>query len=552
MIESLHIKNFILIEELNIEFKDSFSAFIGETGAGKSIFIDAIGILLGNRFTTSMIRKDCEKTVIEGSFALNGQLRNALEEGGFDSDQLIVSRSLSQDGKSGVRVNGQLSTVGFLKELFGPWIDIHSQNDNQYLLNEKYHLQLLDEYCGDVDLLKNVGDLYRTYHQIENRQKELEATTFNQSQIEIIHYQLDEIERLNITDLNEDEQIEGRLKMAAEKEKVRQNIEEIRKLFDDDGILEKLYSFTRISSSLSSIEQISENIRKINDAYYDISDNYETIMDVLGNDEIDEEEIDQLNQRLFSLQKAKRKYNTTLKGLKEYHQDLTRQLEEYDNRDFILSQLQKQKDEALAAYDGAARKLSVLRHERSLQLQKDIEAQLNDLSLPKARFLVEFNDSKPSARGSEEVRFLISMNSGQDLQPLARVASGGEVSRLMLGLKVIFASLQGTRTIIFDEIDSGVSGYVAMNIGLKMHQLARRIQVFAITHLPSVAACSFNHYLISKSQTENTTQTSVRELGERDFIEQLAILSSSNVSEASLNAARELYDNAQQRCRKEQ
>ncbi|MBQ6654138.1 MAG: DNA repair protein RecN [Erysipelotrichaceae bacterium] len=548
MIESLYIKNFILIEELNIDFKESFSAFIGETGAGKSIFIDAIGVLLGNRFTTSMIRKDCDRALIEGSFSLNEQIIKTLKENDFDSEQLIVSRSLSQDGKSSVRINGQMATVGFLRDLFAPYIDIHSQNDNQYLLNEKYHLQLLDEYCGNQEILQKVSGLYKEYHQLENRERELESTTFNQSQIEIIRYQLDEIEKLNITDLNEDEQIERQLKMAAESEKIQQNIEEMRQLFSNDGILDKLYSFTRLTSAFSGFEEIAGNLQKITDDYYDIADNYETVMDRLSSNEIDESEIDRLNERLFALQKAKRKYATDLKGLKEYHQTLSSQLEDYDNRDFILSQLRKQKEEAYQAYKKQADLLAQIRRQKAAELKKDIEIQLADLSLEKARFEVEFTEGKPSARGSDEVRFLVSMNSGSNLQPLAKVASGGEISRLMLGLKVIFASLQGSRTIIFDEIDTGVSGYVAMNIGRKMHQLAENIQVFAITHLPSVAACSDNHYLITKTQRDNSTRTDVKALDENEFIEQLAILSSSNVSQTALEAARELYANARRLC----
>ncbi|MCR5067028.1 MAG: DNA repair protein RecN [Erysipelotrichaceae bacterium] len=548
MIESLHIKNFILIEELNIEFRDSFSAFIGETGAGKSIFIDAIGILLGNRFTTSMIGKNGERAVIEGSFSLDDNLRKTLEENGFENEQLIVSRTLALDGKSSVRINGQMATVGFLRDLFSPCIDIHSQNDNQYLLNEKYHLQLLDEYCGNGEILKNVASLYREYHKLETREKELENTTFNQSQIEIIRYQLDEIEKLNIKDTDEDQQIEKQLKLASQSEKLQQSIEEMRQLFSNDGILDKLYNFTRMTGAFEGIDNIAANIQKITDDYYDIADNYETIMDNLSGNEIDENEIDRLNERLFALQKAKRKYATDLKGLLEYHQTLNGQLEEYDNRDFILSQLRKQKEAAFKAYSDEADILANRRRQKAAELKKKIEEQLADLSLEKARFEVEFMEAKPSAKGNDEIRFLISMNSGQDLQPLAKVASGGEISRLMLGLKVIFASLQGTRSIIFDEIDTGVSGYIAMNIGLKMHQLARNIQVFAITHLPSVAACSDNHYLISKTQSENATQTNVRQLAEDEFIEQLAILSSSNVSQTALEAARELYGNARRLC----
>lgn len=549
MIENLYIKNYILIDELNIDFKDSFSAFIGETGAGKSIFIDAIGMLTGNKMTSAVIRKGAEKAIVEGSFTLNEQMSNMLKEAGYDNEQLIVSREINNDGKSTVRVNNRLATVGFIRELFNPFIDIHSQNDNQYLLNEKYHLQLLDEYADDKILLNEVADLYHQFHSIELREKELENTTYNQSQLEIIKYQMDEIEKLNITDLNEDDKIEDRLKLAKESEKIQQSVEEMRTLFSDDGILDKLYQFNRIAHNLDSFSAIQENIQKINDDYYDLNDNYETIMDAVKEIEIDEREIDELNQRLYDLQRAKRKYDTDLKGLQQYHHQLAEQIQEYDNKDFVLAKLKKEKEQAYQRYLQKANELSELRKDKAVKLEKQIMEQLNDLSLPKARFAVDFKQSQPSAKGIDEICFLVAMNAGQPLMPLAKVASGGEISRLMLGLKVIFAHLQGTRLIIFDEIDSGVSGYVALNIGVKMHQLANDMQVFAITHLPSVASCSDHHYLIEKFQQDDATETTVRALNEESFIEQLAILSSSNVSQASLKAARELYDNAKERCR---
>lgn len=549
MIENLYIKNYILIDELNIDFKDSFSAFIGETGAGKSIFIDAIGMLTGNKMTSAVIRKGAEKAILEGSFTLNEKMCKLLEEAGYDSEQLIVSREINTDGKSTVRVNNRLTTVGFIRELFSPFIDIHSQNDNQYLLNEKYHRQLLDEYADDQILLNETANLYHEFHSIELKEKELENTTYNQSQLEIIKYQLDEIEKLNITDLNEDEKIEDRLKLAKESEKIQQSVEEIRTLFSDDGILDKLYQFNRLAHNLEGFSAIQENIKKINDDYYDLNDNYETIMDAVKEIEIDEREIDELNQRLYDLQRAKRKYDTDLKGLQQYHQQLTEQIQEYDNKDFVLANLKKEKEKAYQNYLHKATELSDLRKEKAQHLEKQIMDQLNDLSLPKARFSVDFKTSQPSANGIDEICFLVAMNAGQPLMPLAKVASGGEISRLMLGLKVIFAHLQGTRLIIFDEIDSGVSGYVALNIGVKMHQLARDMQVFAITHLPSVASCSDHHYLIEKFQKEDVTETTVRKLNEENFIEQLAILSSSNISQTSLKAARELYENAKERCR---
>ena len=549
MLNNLYIKDFILIDELNIDFKNDFSVFTGETGAGKSIFIDCIGCLIGDQLNVSMIRKDCEKTIIEGSFEIDDNLKVKLKEAGYDDESFIVTREIGIDGRSITRLNQRTTTLSFVKECLEDYVDIHCQHDNQYLLNEKYHLSLLDQYCQFDENLKNLADFYKEYYNLEKKYEKLTSTTFNQAQLEILEYQLREIENLNIDNIEEDIEIQSKLKVISEFEKQQKTIAEIKELFTEDGILDKLYYFTKLSHNLSNFEDVQTNIDNIINSYYSITDDYETILSKLDFNDISTEEIDYLNSRLYDLQRIKRKYNSSLKELITIKEDLSNQLEAYNNKEFILSKLLKEKDIAYRKYYEYAIEVSNFRKNKALQLQKEILNELKDLSLEKAKFEVLFEENKPTSKGIDSVKFMISMNTGMPLQPLNKVASGGELSRLMLGLKVIFAKLQGTKLIIFDEIDAGVSGYVALNIGVKMSKLAKDIQVFGVTHLPSVAACGKYHYLISKVQTDTSTSSTVEEIKNHKRVEQLAILSSSTISETSLSAAKELLEKAQKLCK---
>lgn len=549
MLNNLYIKDFILIDKLNIDFKNDFSVFTGETGAGKSIFIDCIGCLIGDQLNVSMIRKDCEKTIIEGSFEIDDNLKVKLKEAGYDDESFIVTREIGIDGRSITRLNQRTTTLSFVKECLEDYVDIHCQHDNQYLLNEKYHLSLLDQYCQFDENLKNLADFYKEYYNLEKEYEKLTSTTFNQAQLEIIEYQLREIENLNIDNIEEDIEIQSKLKVISEFEKQQKTIAEIKELFTEDGILDKLYYFTKLSHNLSNFEDVQTNIDNIINSYYSITDDYETILSKLDLTDISTEEIDYLNSRLYDLQRIKRKYNSSLKELITIKEDLSNQLEAYNNKEFILSKLLKEKDIAYRKYYEYAIEVSNFRKNKALKLQKEILNELKDLSLEKAKFEVLFEENKPTSKGIDSVKFMISMNTGMPLQPLNKVASGGELSRLMLGLKVIFAKLQGTKLIIFDEIDAGVSGYVALNIGVKMSKLAKDIQVFGVTHLPSVAACGKYHYLISKVQTDTSTSSTVEEIKNHKRVEQLAILSSSTISETCLSAAKELLEKAQKLCK---
>lgn len=543
MLRNLYIKNFVLISELNLEFDNNFNVFTGETGAGKSIFIDALGILVGGRFSSGMIRKDAEKTIIEGFFDTDERIRRSLRDNGFDDDELVITREFFRDGRSISRVNHRTVTASFIKELLSDKIDIHCQRDNQYLLNNRYHLQLLDNYCQNDVLEKEVSDKYHVYTDRFKEYEDLKNNDFSDAQIEMISYQLNEITKMKLK-VGEDDEIERQLKTIARKEKITNLVDNTREMFtDDDGILTRLYEFSRQQSMFDDFEEIKNNVDSIVNAYYRISDDYDSIISYFDNDDISVEDIDALNSRLYDLQRIKRKYNLDIPGLLELKKNLEEQLDKVANREAVLGKLQAEYEKKLSDYLLSAKNLSIVRKDKATALEKAVVEQLKELNLENARFKVSFREKAPSANGIDNVEFMISMNKGQDLRPLVNVASGGEMSRLMLGLKMVFSELQGTRLIIFDEIDTGVSGYVAFNMGVKMKEISKRCQVFTVTHLASVASLADNHYHIEKTQSDTTTTDVVR-LDREKRIRELAVLSSSAVTETSLAAAEELYEKA--------
>jgi len=543
MLENLYIKDFILIDELNIDINKGFSVFTGETGAGKSIFIDAISILTGDRLTTSQIRTNCQKAIIEGIFSVTDELKYKLEEAGYDSDTLIVTREINLDGKSVTRINQRNTTVSFLKECFQDYIDIHCQHDNQYLLNEKYHLSLLDSYCKndeDLNLLKNKYDSYKALNDEFNKLKD---SDFNEDQLDLLKFQANEIESLNIH-IGEDDEIDEIIKNYSQIEKIKVISNRLRDLIEDK-VLSNLYDATKELDQIRSQSKLEKNINSLCDSYYSIQDDYESIIDYLDSINDESIDIDSLNQRLYDIQRLKRKHNTNIEGLLNKISEMKQQIDNYSNREFVLNELEKKIAQSLDEYTTIASLISNNRKNIAKKLEIEVMNQLKDLNLEKAIFNVKFEEIKPSLKGIDQVSFYVTMNPGQPLQPLSKTASGGELSRLMLGLKTIFARLAKTSLVIFDEIDTGVSGLVAFNMGIKMHKISKDMQVFSVTHLAAVAAHGDSHYKIIKKQGNDSTHTEIKQLNNEERIEELALLSSSSISDNSLAAAKELFDKAQ-------
>ena len=545
MIDSIYIKNFILIEDLSLNFKDGFSAFTGETGAGKSIVMDAIGLLCGDRVNSSMIRTGTTQTIVEGSFKLNSKQQKLLIDAGIEAENLIVTREFDVDGKNVCRINQRTVTLSFLRSVVGEFVDIHSQHDNQYLLNQKFHLSLLDSFCEITELLEKLASTYKIYQDISKELHQLEEVTFSDAQFELLQYQIKEIEEANLI-MGEDIELEEKIKVMSSYEKIYSRLNASLSLLENDnGILTQLHESTHQLKQLNDIEEVINMATAADTAYFELVDVRERINDYLESCTLDEFELNRMNERVFSINKLKRKYGNTIEEIIDSLTQMQQQYDQITHREEVIGKMREELQTSYAQYEAIALQVRLIRKEKAAILEKLVLEQLEELQLKNSKFSISFEEKSANNRGLDEVTFMISMNPGEPLKPLQKVASGGELSRLMLGLKTIFTSLQGVSLVIFDEIDTGVSGSVALGIGKKMRDIANASQVFAVTHLAQVAACANHHYSVRKTQYENSTITSIYPLVDDERLEELATISSGKVTDVSFNAAKELFERVQ-------
>ncbi|WP_449136719.1 DNA repair protein RecN [Solobacterium moorei] len=540
MLKHLYIKNFILIDELNLDFKSGFSAFTGETGAGKSIMLDAISILCAERAGAYYISKGKEKSIIEGTFDLshNKHALEVLADAGLETNEDVTfTRELLSSGKSVIRIDHRIVTLSLAKDILRDEIDIHGQRDTAYLLNTANHIRLLDTFLQVEEELQQVKDSYQAYSKLL-KEKALQ-NEFNENDLEYFQYQIQEIEQADLK-IGEDEEL-------AEKERkykqIKNSLDKYNQVFSlyEDSLADSLYDLQKLCSNLGNDEKTTAIQTAISDAYYSISDSIDELHKLVGEYDMDEEEINEMEERLFTIQKLKRKYGNSIEQILAQQEQLKQQVQIFTHRKEFIEQMDKKIEAAHITYQKNASKLSKIRQTRAKELDDAILINLNELMLPNACFKTVFTRCNPSEHGNENVEFMISMNKGEVPKSLVKTASGGELSRLMLGLKVIFTKLQGIQTVIFDEIDTGVSGPVATAIGQKMKALSKSCQVFAVTHLAQVAACADTHYFVSKEDQDNKTITHVSELDEKGRINQLALISSGSITELSKKAAQELY-----------
>jgi DNA repair protein RecN (Recombination protein N) len=547
MIQKLTIKNFILINEVSLDFKPGFSVFTGETGAGKSILIDAIGILLGDRFLSESVGKESNKSSIEGVFTLDRELiLTWLNDNGIETKREIsIYREVDKEGKSSSKLNGKTISVGLLKELGTMMIDIHNQHDTQYLLNTKYHLGLLDRFVNEKDLLAELKNAFQKYDSIRKDILNKKSSTLNEDDLEFLTFQINEIETSNLIE-GEDLELEQKHKEMMAFEKIASHLGSALMLLDEtDGVTEKLYESIRELRIITESERIIETTNSINSLYYELMDKIADLNQSKSLLNFDEDNVNAIQERLFLISKLKKKYGHTIADIQLKKHELEDRVALINNREAILDALLIQEKEAYALYKVLADQISAIRKEKATQLEQLVLSECRDLYLDKAQFRIDFSEGTDTSNGYDEVEFLISMNPGEMLKPLVKVASGGELSRLMLGLKVIFNALQQIETVIFDEIDSGVSGRVATAIGQKMHKIAKNSQVFSVTHLGQVAACANQHYLVSKAQNDSSTSSSISQLTYEQRIDELSLISTGTSSDHSRSASKELLDTLQ-------
>lgn len=548
MLTQIFVKDFVLIDNMNIEFADGMSAFTGETGAGKSLLIDAIGILRGDRINTSMVKQGKEKAIIEGIFTLAAHhpARKVLADAGYEleEDTLVIQREFNTEGKSISRMNHRTTTVALIREVLSTLIDIHSQHDSQYLLNTKYHLSLLDSYCAEASLCEEVASLYHHYHKAKQQLADALQNDYNEDDLDMLTYQLNEIDEAAIQE-GELEELEDEQRKLMAFEKTSTNLHQVIELLNgDQGANPSLYEACRQLEPLHEDEELVEAHDKLLELYYILDEQYTNLYRYLDAMEYDEARANQISERIFLIHKILRKYGGDPTSVANKRADLERKIDSILHRADFIKKMEELQQQAYDAFYQKAKELQQIRMKKANDLEKHIVHQLRDLHLENAQFHIAFHTIEGNAHGIDQVEFLISMNKGEALKPLQTTASGGELSRLMLGLKTIFTQLQGIETIIFDEIDTGVSGSVAFAIGQKMKQLAQSTQVFCVTHLAQVAACANHHYLVEKKQDASSTTTMIRELEEHQRIEQLARIASDSTSTSALSAARELYEKA--------
>jgi len=545
----MYVKDFVLIDNVNLSFQDGMSAFTGETGAGKSLLIDAIGILCGERVNASMVKQGKEQAVIEGVFTIGKHhpALSVLQEAGYEveDDTIIIQRTFTKDGKSSARLNHRTTTVSLIRKILATLIDIHSQHDTQYLLNNKYHLTLLDQYLHEDALREEVARCYHVYHEITAEINEALQSNYNEDDLEFLTFQLNEITQADIKE-GELEELEEEAKRFMAFEKISAALNQSLALLNgDQGANPAVYETCRLLEPLDEDEVLVQTHDKLLDLYYALDEQYQTLYDYMEQMEYDEARVNEINERMFLIRKVLRKYGGDVEHVFAKQAELERSIERILHRSDYVKKMETKQKKAYEEFYQKAKMLHDLRAAKAKELETNIMAQLRDLHLEHARFHVQMEPVDGNANGIDAVEFFISMNKGEALKPLRTCASGGELSRLMLGLKTVFTALQGIETVIFDEIDTGVSGSVAFAIGKKMQQIASQTQVFCVTHLAQVAACAKHHYLVEKKQGETSTTTYIQELKKAQRLEELAKIASDSTSRHAISAAEELYQKAQ-------
>ena len=550
MLQELSIKDFAIIDEIQISFQPKMTVLTGETGAGKSIIIDALGLLAGGRGSTEFIRKGEKKAVIQGLFTLPREANtyNILEEYGIDSEdgQIILQRDLYRGGRNICRINGMMVNLATLRKVGETLIDIHGQNEHQELMKPENHIDLLDEYDKKTSQLRNQYQVvYQNYRKLKLSMEKKEADEKAWAQrLDMLNFQVKEIEETSLKINEEDEIVEEKNKLD-NFQAIHDALELSYQILSGEKI-DVVGNLGNAMNELSDVSDLSENLQEINtkisDAFYSLEDAARDISDELDSMEWNGERLNEIEERLELIHQLKRKYGDTIEDILHYHSRIEKELREMENAEQNSEKQERQLSEALEKVKELAIKLSKQRKKSAKKLEKMIHEQLSALYMDKAVFEVKcLNNSKLYSKGIDKVEFYIQTNPGEEMGPLAKIASGGELSRIMLALKTIFSQKMGVTSIIFDEVDTGVSGRVAQAIAEKISQISNNSQVLCITHLPQVAAIADNHYYISKSVNDGRTETSLKELDEKQKIREIArMLSGSEITELTLKHAEEL------------
>lgn len=552
MLEHLHIRNVALIKESEISFGDGLNILTGETGAGKSMIIDSLQFALGGRAGKDFLRHGEKQAAVEALFSVQSQaLTEKLAENGIAPEEdgtLLITRTLSEAGKSVCRINGSTVTVGMLKEIAEDMIDIYGQHEHQSLLNPVKHIRLLDRFCG-----AGFGEAMEEYKNSRQRMKDLEKQlailigdeSQREQRMDMLLFQKEEIEAAELQEGEEDALLEQKKRLSSMERLIRLTGESITLLYDGDDRAPS--ACDRLGDALAKLQEAAEYDAALSPLADALADGYAAVEDCARElkreaekQEADPEELERIEERLQLFYKLKRKYGGSIEAVLEFYEKAVQELEFLSNSSEKAAELSAKKAEEEKRLSALAETLTARRRATAEQVEEQIETALHDMEMKHARFHIQIEEKADwGADGKDKVEFLISANAGEPLKPLAKIASGGEMSRVMLALKTVLVDADEIGTFIFDEIDTGVSGRTARRVGEKMRFLGGKRQLLCITHLPQIAAMADNHFLIEKESDAGETVTRVTALDEEGAVREVARLMN-DVTETTLAAAREL------------
>lgn len=549
MLLEISIKNFAIIEEISLNFEKGMTVLTGETGAGKSIIIDAMNMMLGSRATTDVIRHGAPKAEIEGLFAVesNRHLTALFEEQGLEwTDELIIRREILQNGRSVSRINGQMVNLSVLKAVGQHLVDIHGQHDQEELMRPQLHITMLDEF-GDAAFFQTKAAYCQTFEDYKRLRKQVVELQRNQQEnkarIEMLEFQIAEIEAAAL-EVEEDVRLEQERQRLLNHKMIADTLTNAYTMLD----AEEFSSLANVRSAMNDLESIEEydtSYKELSgqlaETFYALEDITKRLEDVVDGLEFDGNRLMQVESRLDLIHSITRKYGGKVKDVLEYLAQITKEYSLLTGSDLSSEELEKELKRLEKSLVSLAQDLSDQRHALAQALENEIQQELADLYMDKARFQVRFSKAKFNREGNEAVEFYISTNPGEDFKPLVKVASGGELSRLMLAIKSAFSRKEGKTSIVFDEVDTGVSGRVAQAIAAKIHKIGQNGQVLAISHLPQVIAAADYQFYIEKISDEHSTVSTVRLLNREERIEEIAkMLAGEDLTEAARQQAEQL------------
>jgi len=555
MIKRLTIKQFAIIDDIDIDFYTGLTVLTGETGAGKSIIIDAISLLLGERADNTMIRNKADQALVEGVFSVEHPLLKPLldyHQIDYEED-IVITRILSKDNQNHIKINSQRVTLKLVNEIAGYLADIHSQFDTTILIHPEHYIELIDGFRKDKvkEYLNHYQHQLKIYQKAYQDYLDLKAKKSETlKQLDLYQFQLKELRALELN-AEEYEELQEKIHVLDNIDKINYNLAESMSLLDEGQIIENVY---RIKANISDIEDTSKEFKdlseRINNIYYELKDIMDGIEDKQDSLDYDPNEFESMNERLNDIEKIQKKYQKSISELIEYQTYIEETINDIENYDERIKEKEASLEKAFIELKDQAMLLSHLRQTIAKKMTKDIIESLQNLEIKDADFDIDFktpsfedyfDKSIFKQDGVDQVDFLISTNKGEPLKPLSKTASGGEMSRVMLTFKTIFAKSQQIPTIIFDEIDTGISGYVAKKIGRKISETAQYAQVIAITHIPQVVAEGIHHLDIKKETLDNSTKISAQYLNYEARIETIAqMMSADQVTDAARDTAKQL------------